>query len=73
MIALGLHCCVRAFSSCSKQDSHGGGFSCGVRALKGEGFTSCGTNEHFGGLPPVHANQQQGALFSAVPQEAAAI
>ena len=47
MIALGLHFCARAFSSCSEQDSHGGGSSCcGVWALKREGFTSCGTNEH---------------------------
>ena len=75
MIALGLPCCVRAFSRCSEQaSSHGTGFSCcGVWALKGEGFTSCGTNEHFGGSPPGHVNQQQGALFPAAPQEATAI
>ena len=34
MAVLGLHCCTWAFSSCSVQAFHCGGFSCcGARAL----------------------------------------
>ena len=34
LVALGLHCCAWAFSSCGERASHGGGFSCcGARAL----------------------------------------
>ena len=28
LAALGLHCCARAFSTCSERDSHCSGFSC---------------------------------------------
>ena len=49
--ALGLHCCTPAFSSCGKQASHCGGFSCcRARALGPQasvvvahGFSSCGS------------------------------
>ena len=49
--ALGLHCCMQAFSSCGEQEllsscsvwvSHCSGSSCGALALKPMGFSSCG-------------------------------
>ena len=53
LAALGLHCCMQAFSSCSErgpcsscsvQASHCGGFSCcRSQALGCTGFCSCGT------------------------------
>ena len=57
LAALGLHCCVRAFSSCSEycgaQASHCGGFSCcraqapGAQAsvVAAHGLSSCGSWE----------------------------
>ena len=48
---LGLHCCMQAFSSCSKwgllssccaQASHCGGFSCCRAGSRGHGLSSCG-------------------------------
>ena len=49
--ALGLHCCMWAFSSCGVQASHCSGFSCcGARALgvqasvvEAHGLSSCGS------------------------------
>ena len=51
LAALGLRCCVLAFSSCGVRASHCGGFSyCGARALGAwasvvvaRGLSSCGT------------------------------
>ena len=53
MTVLGLHCCVKFFSSCGKwgllsscseQTFHGSGFSyCGAWALGHAGFVRCGT------------------------------
>ena len=47
LAALGLHCCMQAFSSCGAQVSHCSGFSCfGAQALGYVGFSSCGTGAH---------------------------
>ena len=51
MFALGLCCCVQAFSSCGERASHCGGFSCCGAWVLGEqasvvvarGLSSCGS------------------------------
>ena len=51
MVALGLCCCVQAFSSCGERASHCGGFSCCGAWVLGEqasvvvarGLSSCGS------------------------------
>ena len=44
LAALGLHCCMQAFSSCGAQTSHCGGVSrCGARALQHAALSSFST------------------------------
>ena len=44
LVALGLHWCAQAFSSCSAWASHGGDFSCCRECALGHvGFSSCST------------------------------
>ena len=52
LAALGLHCCVQAFSTCGEwglpasygaRASHCSGFPCEPQALGHVGFSSCGT------------------------------